>query len=731
MVGKKRFTTALAATLLALGVTLGAPAVAASAASQPTFTGYDTSAAISEEGSDATASTYADLQAQVLDQKQVAVVSYDGGSTAGKVYIQVKQGDEVIADRLEYDLAAADGEVGLITLDFSNYQLDLHKTYSVAIYDSYDETNALYTGTFTGVWANFGGSTQLIGVHAAPASEEVGGAAYEQMKNLIVPSTYTMSDADSGSNFVYENPTVDPDDPFTFNYSLKVDSSTETTRKGTIKFVSDDGTTVATQTEELTLGEDGATATKTVDVSPIVYDADGNAWFVVNFTGKVQMSYPGRSEYTFSVRKASASTSGGSTDGKDYSVAIRYVDQDGNVLATDKVSVAAGKDYIYTPAAGLTLGTGDQAQEYELDAKATAAKTTAFDESRSAVVIDSADVANGTIDIVYTLQDSSVEQGYTVHLIKCATKTGETATEIASVPKTTKPGEDATFDLADYVKEKYGSSDLSITLDGTKYVPVNGTEQTHTFTYGSGDDRDYYVYYVPDGYKPEESYDITIQYVNIADRSVIKSEPQTIEPPTSANRLGDVSIPTPATFVGSDGHAYVRLDGQEAPIQHGYYTSYRTYTVYYRDINDNLNAGTVITRIHTRFIPGTTTTVDEGTTDQGTTTNGANGTGANGNAIGVTDNGDLVVANGANGGDNADILNSEGQDANTVRINDNQTPLAGPTATGVVAAMQQNPALIVGIVAAAAAAAILLILAMKRRRKHDDEADVPTNGEGR
>ena len=81
-------------------------------------------------------------------------------------------------------------------------------------------------------------------------------------------------------------------------------------------------------------------------------------------------------------------------------------------------------------------------------------------------------------------------------------------------------------------------------------------------------------------------------------------------------------------------------------------------------------------------------------------------------------------------GDNADILNGEGQDANTVRIDNNQTPLAGPASAGL-AAIQDNPAIAAGILAAVAAAALLAFFVVKRRRKDDDEADVPTEGEGR
>lgn len=714
MARKKRLTSILAATLLALGVTVAAPALAAS---QPSFTGYDTAAALSESDSDATASTYEALEDQVLNKGQIAVVSYEGGASS-KVYIKVAQGDTAIADRLEYDLESGDGEVGLITLDFTNYQLDLHKTYSVAIYSDYDETDALYTGTFTGVWADFAGTTKLIGVHAA--ADDAGDDAYDQMVNLVVPTTYALADENSGNNLVYEKPTADPADPYTFKYSLRVDDKTETSHQGIINFVNDEGTTVASQTEDLTAGEP-----KAVAVSPIVYDADGIAWFVVNFSGSVQMSYPGRSEYTFLVKKASAPADG---NAKDYSASIRYVDEDGNTLATDSVSVSADKDYIYTPATGLTLGTGAAAREYTLDADATAAKTPAYDADRGAVVLDPTQATDDDYLIVYKLNDSTVGQPHNFNLIRCATKTGETASVIRSVPLIAKPDDPAKFDLAKYVKDNFDSDDMSITIDGVKYVPVNGTESSYAIEFGSGADRDINIYYVPEGYTPEESYDITIQYVNIADRKVITSTTQTIEPPTAADRLGDVSIETPATFVGDDGNTYVRLDGQEAPIQHGYYTSYRTYTVYYRDINDNLNAGTVITRIHTRFIPGTTTFVDEGTTDEGTTTTGANANGSN--AIGVTDNGDLVVANGANGGDNADILNGEGQDANTVRIDNNQTPLAGPASAGL-AAIQDNPAIAAGILAAVAAAALLAFFVVKRRRKDDDEADVPTEGEGR
>lgn len=706
MARKKRLTSILAATLLALGVTVAAPALAAS---QPSFTGYDTAAALSESDSDATASTYEALEDQVLNEGQIAVVSYEGGASS-KVYIKVTQGDTVIADRLEYDLESGDGEVGLITLDFTNYQLDLHKTYSVAIYSDYDEADALYTGTFTGVWADFAGTTKLIGVHAA--ADDEADTAYDQMVNLVVPTTYALADEDSGNNLVYENPTADPADPYTFKYTLRVDDKTETSHQGVINFVNDEGTTVASQTEDLTAGE-----SKTVAVSPIVYDADGASWFVVNFSGSVQMSYPGRSEYTFLVKKASAPADG---NAKAFSASIRYVDEDGNTLATDKVSVSADKDYIYTPATGLTLGTGAAAREYTLDADATAAKTPAYDADRGAVVLDPTQATDDDYLIVYKLEDSTAQQTYTVNLIKCATKTGEQQGTFADPDKGT-----SSIDFVVTPDDATATYQVpqSFEADGVKYVPVNGTPAEYTFTYGADDERVVNVYYVPEGYTPEESYDITIQYVNIADRTVITSTTQTIEPPTAADRLGDVSIETPATFVGDDGNTYVRLDGQEAPIQHGYYTSYRTYTVYYRDINDNLNAGTVITRIHTRFIPGTTTTVDEGTTTTGANANGSN-------AIGVTDNGDLVVANGANGGDNADILNGEGQDANTVRIDNNQTPLAGPASAGL-AAIQDNPAIAAGILAAVAAAALLAFFVVKRRRKDDDEADVPTEGEGR
>ena len=57
---------------------------------------------------------------------------------------------------------------------------------------------------------------------------------------------------------------------------------------------------------------------------------------------------------------------------------------------------------------------------------------------------------------------------------------------------------------------------------------------------------------------------------------------------------------------------YVRLAGQETAIRHAYFSPARTYTIYYRDVNDELSAQITICRtqiVDTErvvTVPGTT-----------------------------------------------------------------------------------------------------------------------------
>lgn len=142
----------------------------------------------------------------------------------------------------------------------------------------------------------------------------------------------------------------------------------------------------------------------------------------------------------------------------------------------------------------------------------------------------------------------------------------------------------------------------------------------------------------------------------------------------------------------------MRLAGQDAPIVCGYYTKYDTYTVYYRDVNDDIAANTKIEHIRFEYGTGTTT----------------NGTGADGTqTVSLPTDSDLSAVN--NGGDTATVVNGDGVDSNTARIDDNETPLASGQSGLPVAA-------IVGIGVGVAALVLLIVFLVLKRKKNDDAA---------
>ena len=119
------------------------------------------------------------------------------------------------------------------------------------------------------------------------------------------------------------------------------------------------------------------------------------------------------------------------------------------------------------------------------------------------------------------------------------------------------------------------------------------------------------AYYVPAGYELTGDYGLTIRYANIAtpdgapieEHSYIVSAAQAS---TGANQA--IAIPTSI----KDG-AYVLVPGQLyeqsatagcMDLDHNYFAPERSYTIYYRDINDAAHQNTVITRIDTVFAAG-------------------------------------------------------------------------------------------------------------------------------
>lgn len=227
---------------------------------------------------------------------------------------------------------------------------------------------------------------------------------------------------------------------------------------------------------------------------------------------------------------------------------------------------------------------------------------------------------------------------------------GTTNTRLGTKTMDVQPGQTVEFDAAAHAP--------------AGYVP---SQETYTYTYG-GENLVQYVYYTPDGYVPTESYTVTLQFVNIADGAVLQSESVMVNPGA------DTEITCPAEFTAGD-NTYVRLGGQSDTYRHSYYSPKRTYTIYYRDVNDTLYANTIITNIETvtteRTETGVTYVEDVTTVTGGTVTGPAYATGpAAGTGItGITD--DTTGMNQA--------VNEEGQGLAQEReeqIAEGETPLA-------------------------------------------------------
>lgn len=215
------------------------------------------------------------------------------------------------------------------------------------------------------------------------------------------------------------------------------------------------------------------------------------------------------------------------------------------------------------------------------------------------------------------------------------------------------------------------------------------------------------VYYVPEGYELEP-YDLTVRYVNIlTPDQPLMTRSITVYPDDNTY----TRIDSEAAF-SLNGNDYVRLAGQDEPIWHAYPSGNEdtVYTIYYRDVNDTLNANTVIRRtqiIDTYreiIIPGTTTTL----------------------AAPAVVGADGVVGTGVLPGDGTVIVNDDtnplagldGTDTATERtIEDEENPLASADGFGAL-----NWGAVAGICLGIVALAVLcaLFFFMKRRKKESD-----------
>lgn len=644
------------------------------------------------------------------------------GEENDTVFVEMKQGDRVIASHLAFTLnpdtsEAKEGRyVGVLSVAISDF--DPARPYSIAVYDNREQTGSpLYQGTISPVYAQIPGqANRIIAIRTLGSDEN---------RTFNTPGSVTFG------GVTYQLASAEPVSTSPLTYAYEANEPAQSV-DGHIAYVNDEGQTIKTETiEGIAYGTN-----KTVSVPSVITTGEGAQsayWRTVCFGGNVTAAYPGNTEFVIPCKPLTLAEGAGN-QGNYYFATIDLVDTEGNRLATDTLNVT-GK-YNYTAPARLHLtGKDGLVTTYVLgNNEALSDGVLALDPTT-----DNVTTGSKTYKITYDKLSQDAEATWTILTVNGAEDPKSENREISRETISVKPGETKTFEPAKEIVE-----------NGQTLVPTSSTKDKYEFTYGNGDDPMLTVYYVPDGYKAPEPYDVTVRYVNIANNKVLQSHALTVRP----QDRDELEITSPKSFT-QDGIEYVRLDGQDKSVFHSYYSSNRTYTIYYRDINDDLSANIVITHINTEYVNGATTaptttnngttttdggttgttttdggttgtTTDGGTTaiDGGTTTTGAGGdqgaaTGAEGDAVAasIPEANDLTVINGA---DNSLVTDGEGRDTNTMRIEDDTTPLAGPeSASGKVS--MPVAAAIAGSALAVAVLGGFLFFWLRKRRKNNDE----------
>lgn len=632
------------------------------------------------------------------------------------LYLKVTRGGTVIGDRIAYSktqnstgaTAGDDSQSSVVSLSINSLKLDGSATYTVTAYSDRAETHPLYTGAIYGVYARLDGDAStdaLIGVHtgvdAGTLNYKPAAQLYLNSKSYALDSPESQLDGQAKTKIVY-------------SYSSYDESAAA---DGSISYVDVNGAEISTETVA------GVTAEgKTYTVPSVVTkEIDGVTYFFRTVTSKNVLKFenPGQLSYTITCKQMGSSIDGAA--GNLYKATIKMVDQDGNQIATDTVNVTG--TYNYTLPGFLYKKASTQIYAYTLNDGQS--QTLSFNAATDGVTSGAK-----TITVKYARSaDTETEGTVTFNLIDGSKAAGEAGRNLGTTTKKVS------------LTNKTAAPEEGVTVNGAKYV-IAGTASKYAYTLGSNSYPVVNVYYVPEGYSThQEPYTVTVNYVNFLTGKTIKSE--SFE--SSEDETEDHKFESSEKF-SQDGVDYVRLDGQEEPILHNFYSGIKTYTVYYRDVNDTYTSGTVINTIRVVYVDGTEGTViatnngtvnngtavtDNGTVDNGTTSSTTTGTATTGNAAnevnGINADGSATTAGQLNvdgtynvldgTGNNATLTNEAGEDSNSERIDDNETPLAR-----AVSGLQQNGwAVPAGIGAALAACLGGLLIFFKKRKNNDDE----------
>lgn len=674
----------------------------------------------------------------------------DGGS--GKtIYIEVEKNGQIIAPRFAYQIvegqnietnnddeyagAASQRIAQVVALKLTgpagNFAQNLQEAfgnpsqfpnYKVKVYDAKRQGTLVYQGTIWPIYAKLVNSDQsedwkLLGIRTIDDNwdsyAETVGAGTTYYKNITgeTPIAY-----ESAKLTAAGEPVADRErgqGRFVVTYRQVAADAIS----GAVKYVDEQGNIVETEVVE-NIGEGKTVAVKKSFFTTSTDQAgevERHYYRVIQrLNGSEILLTPEQSTKQIRVMEVK------STEGGAYPVTVRYVDENGNLLWSDSVDVK-GKGYQYTLPNTFSMSALKYADDsvstdrtkdnwgvnfYTLDSWTIETNAASANEA-----IDALSIETVKDNPVVGLEAGSYPNGRTVtakYLSQDATK--EVALTIVEV-------NGATGDVINRVQYKVTPETSATYTPAPKdgLVPWSGNMDPITYAWEDlekGTDVLQYVYYVPEDYLPGDTYDITVQYMNIANSEILRSETITIDPETNdfVEILGKESF-------SQGGETYVRLAGQETAIRHAYFSPARTYTIYYRNVNDELSANITIRR--TQIVDTdrpATAPADAAMTATPVAAPAADGAAAAGVDAGVGAGDAQTVIN----DDDNPLANLDGQDTATERaIQDEETPLGSGTEEG---AGMNTVAMAVGIGLAALAGAAILFWWIRRRKRDQQSA---------
>ena len=673
---KKRITALLLVLSLAALLSLSAFAEDASTTADPSVGTGASDATGSEAGSaGTTASGAVTITGEVYYGTDYVQFDINGGN-ATNLFYDVLYGEETVYQHVHYTTPDNSG-VNSVGIDLEDGYRDVTQ-YSIRVYTgrAANDSNTIATATMAGIYARLNGDPEqdvLIG-------SVVNGTA---AGGIEPPPTYYDQVTDTDYNLVSEGMQYDKT---ARKYYAEYEPYVPTPLEGSITYVDNQGNILKTDTiVNITPDHTGDTPKEVVLVDRfLVQDGEQDLYYYPTVQ-IVKADYYGQIDFVVLCNAYA------STEGETGLVKIHYT-SGGEDILVDEVNLTT-TTYLYTvPESFVQIDAeSGKATQYKLKDNGNQ-----LNEYHQLVLVP----GRAENDYYFEYEATAADEAVTWNLILMD---GTTNTRLGAETMDVEPGETVEFDAAAHAP--------------AGYVP---SQETYTYTYG-GENLVQYVYYTPDGYVPTESYTVTLQFVNIADGAVLQSESVMVNPGA------DTEITCPAKFTAGD-NTYVRLGGQSDTYRHSYYSPKRTYTIYYRDVNDTLYANTIITNIETvtteRTETGVTYVEDVTTVTGGTVTGPAYATGpAAGTGItGITD--DTTGMNQA--------VNEEGQGLAQEReeqIAEGETPLAqapgGETTPeesitdNDTAKSGLSTALMTGGTVAALVAAIVLVVLIVVQRKRN------------